>query len=107
MKKLLKLFLAFTGQLSELFKRDMKNDTELMKNADIIYRIMEMIYNNRGKDKLNQKELEPWFANQIYPMTDYIEAGVKNKWLRRVTDDGVEITPYGKEWEKSYWASFR
>ena len=89
-----------------LFSKGNEDETELMRKADIIYRIMEMIYGNRGRDRLGGVELERWFSGQMYPAADYIEEGVEQGWMRRA-GEGIEITRYGKEYEIEYWKSFR
>ena len=90
-----------------LFSRDKDEDeADLMKRADLIYRVMEMIYENRGRDRLDSSELERWFSNQPYTESEYIDVGVENGWIKRDVA-GIEITQYGKEYEVEYWKSFR
>lgn len=89
-----------------LFGKSDEDEAALMKRADIIYRVMEMIYGNRDRDGLESAELERWFSGQAYPATDYIEAGVEQGWIKK-TGEGIEITKYGKEYEAAYWGSFR
>ena len=83
-----------------------EDEAELMRRADIIYRIMEMIYGSRGRDGLEGVELERWFSGQTYPAADYIEVGVEQGWITR-RGEGIEITQRGKEYEVEYWKSFR
>jgi hypothetical protein len=83
-----------------------EDEALLMKSADLIYRVMEMIYGNRDKDYLEDDELNEWFSNQQYPESEYIQVGIENGWLRK-TSGGIEITPYGKEYEAEYWKTFR
>ena len=89
-----------------LFGGGDEDEEELMKRANIIYRIMEMIYGSRGRDSLEGVEIDRWFSGQMYPATEYIELGVEQGWIRR-TGNAVEITQYGKEYEVEYWKSFR
>ena len=89
-----------------LFSKGDEDEAELMRKANIIYRIMEMIYDNRGRDSLGDVDVDRWFSGQMYPATDYIKEGVEQGWIRRA-GDGIEITEYGKEYEVEYWKSFR
>lgn len=89
-----------------LFSKGNEDEAELMKRADLIYRVMEMIYGSRDRDRLEGVELERWFSGQMYPATDYIEVGVENGWIKQA-GKGIEITPYGKQYEVEYWKSFR
>ena len=86
--------------------RDDEDEASLMRRADTIYRIMEMIYSNRDRERLEESELAQWFSGQIYPETDYIDLGVENGWIIRA-GQGIEITPYGKTFEEQYWKTFR
>ena len=89
-----------------LFSKEDEDEAKLMRQANIIYRIMEMVYDNRGRDSLGSAELERWFSGQMYPATDYIDVGVEQGWIKRA-GEGIEITQYGKEYEVEYWKSFR
>lgn len=84
-----------------------ESDDELIRRAEMIYRIMNFIFHHRSdQGPYSRNQFCEFTKTDAAPCSEILELGLAQGWLTQ-SGDSITITSYAFEYEQAYWGTFR